>query len=456
MEVNFDFQAASPEEHLVVRPIWTLLETNMKKAIVVGSGAGGATIAKELQGKFQVTVLEAGGQFRPFSRDLKPIETIKKTHLLFDEREISWLFPNMKVHHASRGMVLVNGLGYGGTTTLSAGNAIRCDQDLKAVGIDLDQEFEELYKEIPVSIDHKKHWHTLTREVFGICQNMNLQPHPTPKMVRFNQCIGCGRCVLGCQRQAKWDSRIFLENAVEKGAKLVSNCIVKKVIIENGRVTGVIAGNQIFTKFYQADLVVLAAGGLKTPVILKQSGIACLSNLFVDPVLCVATRWNDSLQNRELPMPFVVQQKHYIISPYFDFLSFFFNQRWKYPAGDIFSLMIKLADSNVGNVTRKRISKQLSDEDKIHLREALNLCSEIFSKLGIKRENLFLGTVNAGHPGGMFSLTEKENDTLHNESLPPNLYVADASLLPKSLGNPAILTIAALAKKISKYCAEFA
>ena len=32
----------------------------MQTAIVVGSGAGGATVAKELQGAFDVTVLEAG------------------------------------------------------------------------------------------------------------------------------------------------------------------------------------------------------------------------------------------------------------------------------------------------------------------------------------------------------------------------------------------------------------
>ena len=32
----------------------------MPHAIVVGSGAGGATVARELQGAFDVTVLEAG------------------------------------------------------------------------------------------------------------------------------------------------------------------------------------------------------------------------------------------------------------------------------------------------------------------------------------------------------------------------------------------------------------
>ena len=31
-------------------------------------------------------------------------------------------------------------------------------------------------------------------------------------------------------------------------------------------------------------------------------------------------------------MPFVVEREGYIISPYFDFLSFFFNARWLRPA----------------------------------------------------------------------------------------------------------------------------
>ena len=41
---------------------------------------------------------------------------------------------------------MVNGIGLGGTTTLSAGNALRMDKGLKELGIDLDDEFEELYK----------------------------------------------------------------------------------------------------------------------------------------------------------------------------------------------------------------------------------------------------------------------------------------------------------------------
>jgi len=72
----------------------------MKKAVIVGSGAGGAAIARELQGKFQVTILEAGNSFRPLSVNLSWMEKVKKTGLLFDERQIQWIFPTMKIRKA--------------------------------------------------------------------------------------------------------------------------------------------------------------------------------------------------------------------------------------------------------------------------------------------------------------------------------------------------------------------
>ena len=81
----------------------------------------------------------------------------------------------------------------------------------------------------------------------------------------------------------------------------------------------------------------------------------------------------------------------------------------------------------------------------------MDLCTDIFAPFGRSREaKLFLGTLNAGHPGGMFPLTAAEARTLHHESLPGNVYIADASLYPASLGRPPILTIMALAKSIAR------
>ena len=153
-------------------------------------------------------------------------------------------------------------------------------------------------------------------------------------------------------------------------------------------------------------------------------------------------------------MPFVVQRDGYILAPYFDYLSFFFNRQWRHPAGNILSLMIKLADSNNGSITKRRINKLLNHSDQQKLNEGVALCTQIFRCLGIAKERLFFGTINAGHPGGMLPLTESEAESFHHARLPENLYVADATLFPDSLGNPPILTIIALAKRVSKICLQ--
>ncbi len=426
----------------------------MKRALVIGSGAGGATAAKELQGAFDVTVLEAGGEFRPMSLSLRTMERIKSTGLLFDERETRIVFPTMQIRKTPD-MVLVNGIAAGGTTTICAGNGVRMDQDLREIGIDLDPEFEEVFREIPISTGHQKRWRKHTRQLFQIFEEMGLEPTPMPKMGDFDKCKSCGRCIFGCPEGVKWDSRRFVDAAVAKGAELITGCRVESVQIEDGRATGVWAHQGLLHHhFYPADLVILAAGGFATPAILEESGIPCEAHLFVDPVLTVATHWPGAHQCREIEMPFVAQRPGYILSPYFDFLSFFFNDEWKYPARDILGIMIKLAESNEGSVTTQGVQKTLTDTDKEQLAAAQQVVTEILCRLGAREEDIFLGTINAGHPGGSLPLTEREAETLHHEGLPPNLYVADASLLPRSLGNPPILTIIALAKRVSKLCRE--
>jgi choline dehydrogenase-like flavoprotein len=427
----------------------------MKTAIVVGSGAAGATVAKDLQGAFDVTVLEAGREFRRAGLRWETIERLRQSGLLVNARLLRLAYPPLRVRKTPD-MLLVNGIGTGGTTPMATGNGIRLDGDLRALGIDLTSEFEEIASEIPISADHQRGWHQTTRRLFAVCEDLGLHPFPTPKMGTAGTCRHCGRCVLGCPHGVKWDSRRFLDAAVARGARLLTGHAVNRIVIEGGRAAGVLTQGVLGPRFHPADLVVLAAGGFGTPVVLQRSGIECESRLFVDPVLTVAAHRPKAWQCNEIEMPFVAQRGHYILSPYFDWISYLFNPDWGHPIGDIVGIMIKLADESVGTVSDGRVAKRLTALDRSRLDEGVGVATEILERFGVERGSIVRGTINAGHPGGMLPLTEKTAVSFHDARLPDNVYVADSTLFPRSLGNPPILTIVAMAKRVARVCAEMA
>lgn len=93
----------------------------MNNIIVVGSGAGGATVARELaiQG-MDVTLIEKGSSV--------PSE---KAFQCYDNLDV--------------GVELLKTTCLGGTTLVTAGNAVRtCQQEFQKLGIDLSGEFEEV------------------------------------------------------------------------------------------------------------------------------------------------------------------------------------------------------------------------------------------------------------------------------------------------------------------------
>lgn len=425
-----------------------------RRAVVAGSGAGGCMAARELALLgFEVKLLEEGRAFRPFTLDTGLFEPARRAGALFDERLIQLLFPHMRIDKAQDGMVHVRGRGVGGTTTLATGNALRYDRYLAEIGIGLDEEFAELEREVPQTTGHRARWSALTERLFRTFEELGLNPEVSPKFMEDpSRCVACGNCVLGCRFGAKWTADALVDGV--EGVELVTGAHVTCVTMDGNRATGVMVGHGPAARHIPADLVVLAAGGLGTPVILDASGIPASPTLFVDPVLCIAAPWEGAHLDKQLPMPFVSQQKDYILSPYFDWLSFFFNRGWRMPSGDIMSIMIKMADTSAGSFDGRHMDKPLGEADYEVLARAEDQVLQIFDAMGVPKEKTFWGTLNAGHPGGCYPLTEAEAETLHHDTLPKNLYLADSSLFPRSFGNPPILTIMALAKKTARLAAQ--
>ena len=72
-------------------------------------------------------------------------------------------------------------------------------------------------------------------------EDIGLDPVVTPKFLCADKCVGCGHCAIGCPTGAKWDTRALVDEAVAMGAKLITGCRVKRLEIEQGRVTAVSA-----------------------------------------------------------------------------------------------------------------------------------------------------------------------------------------------------------------------
>jgi choline dehydrogenase-like flavoprotein len=98
-------------------------------------------------------------------------------------------------------------------------------------------------------------------------------------------CKGCGRCNFGCPEGAKMSVDLsYLPRAMNHGAQVWSDCRVDNIIVEGGKAVGVrgrvLNGdgrvwrrNEGGTLTVRAARVVIAAGSYHTPLLLTRSGI---------------------------------------------------------------------------------------------------------------------------------------------------------------------------------------
>jgi len=426
------------------------------KAVVVGTGAGGATAARELALKgFEVVVLEAGRPFKPFTRNISWAAPLRRAGMLGGERTISRIFPAMDARRSSNDLVLVRGLAAGGCTVLSCGNLVRADNGLKALGLDLSDEFDELERLIGVGTVPRERWRPVSGKMFDAAKKMGLGPASTPKAVDLDKCVSCGLCELGCATGARWDSRRFLADAVRRGATVRYGMPVRKILVENGVARGVLAGNISAPETINGDVIVLAAGGIGNAQILKASGLRAEDRLWADIVLTVGGQSKGSRTLEEPPMVWHARREGYMLSPYLDVLSHWFHGPWRgVPVEDRVGLMVKLADECNGRVNADgSVEKAVSVKDRARFDEAAGIARRVMEDAGVKGP-FVEGMLNGGHFGGTVPLAKGDVATMHPSILPEGLWAADLSLAPKSEGMPTMLVASALALRVARRIAD--
>jgi choline dehydrogenase-like flavoprotein len=94
-------------------------------------------------------------------------------------------------------------------------------------------------------------------------------------------CNGCGRCNFGCPHGAKMSVDLsYLPRALAHGAEVFSHCLVEKILMDGDRAVGVRGrilnregGRPGDVLVVRAKRVVIAAGAWHTPLVLEKSGV---------------------------------------------------------------------------------------------------------------------------------------------------------------------------------------
>lgn len=115
----------------------------------------------------------------------------------------------------------------------------------------------------------------------------------------------CGYCGLGCREGHKRGTlRTWLERAAAKGARILAETEVKKILSQNGTVTGLEAvyqkpGEQARNIQVRAKRVIVAAGAIQTPALLLRSGLnnpGLGKHLYFHPTFGVLGEYNDPVR----------------------------------------------------------------------------------------------------------------------------------------------------------------
>lgn len=417
--------------------------------IVVGSGPGGASVSRELVRRGQRVLILERGPHRPISGTLRQAvqELIRPGRSLL-------LTPEL--------LAMVRGITAGGSSVFAYATAFEPPHEmLRRHGVDIRDEVEELKAQLPYGCLSDELIGPAAHRIMDAARDLGYEWNPLPKLVFQDRCRpGCDRCSLGCPHGAKWTARCYLEEAVAGGAVLLDRARVTKVIVSNGAATGVemVVGGR--RRQAEGARVVVAAGGVGTPVILRASGIKRAGqDFFCDPLTAVMGTVDDLQDGREFPMAAGVHfaEEGYLLTdmvlprPLYQVFTAEVGRFHRMAShARTLPIMIKIKDTLSGRVTDSEgVRKRLTKDDRAKLARGRRAAERILKRAGAR--GIFSWHHIASHPGGTAKIGDVVDADLATEI--SDLYVCDCSVIPEECGLPPTLTVLALGKRLAKHLA---
>ncbi|MDQ3368428.1 MAG: GMC family oxidoreductase [Myxococcota bacterium] len=272
--------------------------------VVVGSGAGGATIAAELaEAGFDVVMVEEGSYYQ--TRDFTADTSAMVRQLYRDG--------GATIAVGTPPIMYQEGRAVGGSTVINGGMSWRTpdkilqrwerEAGLAGITKDLEPHFERVERRINVApmdsevIGTDNHLLKKGADAKGwnIIGNLRNQAH----------CAGSNRCAFGCPTGAKQSSLVsYVPRALHFGARIYADVRVDEITRHGKRATGIIgtvsgSGHQLTVR---AKLVVSACGAIHTPALLARSGFRSPSghighNLSMHPNVKVVAIFDEVVSN---------------------------------------------------------------------------------------------------------------------------------------------------------------
>lgn len=480
---------------------------------VIGSGAGGAVVAKELtEAGFQVTIIEEGGDFTPEDYTGRPIEMFP---LLYRDGGLT-------VALGSPVVIIPLGRCLGGTTVVNSGTCFRCpdsildrwNRELRLATVNPDSlsphfaRVENILNVSPAAPDTLGSNNLIFKRG---AEALGYRGKPLSRNTR--NCEGCGICAMGCQIGAKLDMRMtYVPSASEQGAQIYTNALADKIIFRNGHVAGIsgkfIANGNHPTGYVfeiHSPIVILAAGALHTPVLLRnrRTGIRRShigKHLHIHPAIRVGALFEERIEGwKGIPQGYCVEEfeqegiriEGIFVPP--DVASVMFphigiphkETMSRFAHLSTFGLMI--SDTSTGRVYagpggRPLIFYQINREDTRRIVRGIKIMSEIYfaagattvfphifgfetlhsrneiSRIEEDRVHPTQLELSAFHPMGTCRMGTEPKTSVVNEHLEvyqaKGLFVSDASVFPSSLGVNPQITIMAFATRLADYLCE--
>uniref|UniRef100_A0A7C3J4X6 GMC family oxidoreductase n=1 Tax=Candidatus Methanomethylicus mesodigestus TaxID=1867258 RepID=A0A7C3J4X6_9CREN len=386
----------------------------MFDCIVVGSGAGGATVARELsKAKKTVLLVEKGEKAAP-ARASEHYRVVKS------DVEI-WYSECL-----------------GGTTQVTMGNAVR-----SGISRSLEPFFLEAEEELGVWSVPSSKLGKATSQLLSASKEWI----PMPKCIDFDRCRSCGSCAFGCPTGAKWDASAYIREAEVSGCRILTGSPVKRVLIEGGEAKGVeLTDGRVF----KGGGVVVAAGAIETPRILQRSGFSKAGKgLFVDTFVTIGGVKKGASLCSELGMAIYKKRQGYLISPHYSTLLLPEIRKKGIDAKetDLLSLMVKIEDEPAGEVTQSSVRKPITERDALLLEAGKREALEILCRAGVEEETISCVYPRGAHPGGTCSRIVRSLNKPWTDV--ESLLISDASVLPGPFGLPPMLTIIAISKRVA-------